>query len=258
MNLFQLRSLTRVYTSSRRTITALDNINLDISSGDRLGVIGESGSGKSTLARLLVALDQPTNGEIFFDGQKINGKKERDLGELRSRVQFIFQDPNSSLNPRMKIGRIITEPLRSPLLRNRSDIPTDHEARCRQVLQQVDLEPEMAQRYPHEFSGGQRQRIAIARALVAEPEVIIADEPVSALDVSVRAQILNLLNDLTSEMKFTLVVVSHDLFAVRELCDRVVVLKRGQIIEQGYAAQVFENPKHSYTQELLAAIPSFG
>lgn len=255
MSLFDLRAVSRTYSSQRRSKTALDGVCLKLTEGQRLGVVGESGSGKSTLARILTALDRPTSGEVYFAGQRIDHLPERRLGELRANVQFVFQDPRSSLNPRMRIGRIITEPLRSPLLRGRTEVPTDDAARCAEVLSQVDLEPEMANRYPHEFSGGQRQRIAIARALVGRPKVLVADEPVSALDVSVRAQILNLLKGLADEMNLTLFVVSHDLAVVRELCDSIAVLNQGRIVEYGATRSVLENPKNEYTERLLAAIP---
>ena len=258
MSLFELRSLTRVYANGRRQVTALRDVELSIAPGERLGIVGESGSGKSTLARMLVALDRPSAGEVWFDGVRIDQRRERDLGELRSRVQFVFQDPRSSLNPRMRVRDIVTEPLRSPLLRGRDDVPHDHAARCAEVLTAVDLDPAWADRFPHEFSGGQRQRIAIARALAARPEVLIADEPVSALDVSVRSQVINLLNDLVRGMALTLVVVSHDLAVVRELCDRVAVLRRGEVVELGDTRQVLTEPRHDYTQRLLTAVPKIG
>lgn len=255
MSLFELRGLTRRFTSGRRTVTALDNIDLMISKGQRIGIVGESGSGKSTLIRHLVALDRPTSGEVHFDGVRIDRSPERELGDLRSRVQFVFQDPRSSLNPRMRTRDIIVEPLRSPLLRSRPDVPHDPQARLREVLAQVGLPPDAGGRFPHEFSGGQRQRIAIARALAARPEVLIADEPVSALDVSVRSQVINLLNDLVDDMGLTMVVVSHDVAVVRALCDQIVVLRQGRIVESGPAAQVLGAPAHAYTQLLLASVP---
>lgn len=255
MSLYEIKALSRVYATGRRRVQALRDVTLGIEAGERLGIVGASGSGKSTLARMLVALDRPTSGEVWFDGQRIDHLAERRLGEVRSRTQFVFQDPRSSLNPRMRVRDIVTEPLRSPLLRGRADVPHDHAARLAEVLTQVGLEPEFGQRFPHEFSGGQRQRIAIARALVANPEVLVADEPVSALDVSVRAQVINLLNDLVRSMGLTLVVVSHDLAVVRELCDRVAVLKDGEIVELGAVEQVLSHPRADYTKLLLASVP---
>lgn len=255
MSLYELRGVSKVYQSGRRRVQALEETDLVIEAGDRLGIVGESGSGKTTLARMLVALAKPTTGEIWFDGTRTDQLSERDLGEIRSRVQFVFQDPRSSLDPRMRVRDIVTEPLRSPLLRGRSDVPTDHQARLQQVLSDVDLDPDIGDRYPHEFSGGQRQRIAIARALVARPQVLIADEPVSALDVSIRSQVINLLNDLADQMRLTLVVVSHDFAVVRELCDKMAVLKAGRIVEQGPTTQVLNHPVNEYTKALLAAVP---
>lgn len=255
MSLYELKGVSKVYQSGRRRVQALAETDLRIDAGDRLGIVGESGSGKTTLARMLVALAKPTTGEIWFDGHRTDQLAERQLGDVRSRVQFVFQDPRSSLDPRMRVRDIITEPLRSPLLRGRSDVPTDHRARLKQVLTDVDLDPEIGDRYPHEFSGGQRQRIAIARALVARPQVLIADEPVSALDVSIRSQVINLLNDLAEHMQLTLVVVSHDFAVVRELCDRMAVLKAGQIVEQGPTSRVLHHPENDYTKRLLAAVP---
>lgn len=255
MSLYELRGVSKVYQSGRCRVQALEETDLVIEAGDRLGIVGESGSGKTTLARMLVALAKPTTGEIWFDGTRTDQLSERDLGEIRSRVQFVFQDPRSSLDPRMRVRDIVTEPLRSPLLRGRSDVPTDHQARLQQVLSDVDLDPDIGDRYPHEFSGGQRQRIAIARALVARPQVLIADEPVSALDVSIRSQVINLLNDLADQMRLTLVVVSHDFAVVRELCDKMAVLKAGRIVEQGPTMQVLNHPVNEYTKALLAAVP---
>ena len=256
MSLFDLVNVNKTYRTGRRTVQALTDVNLSIAAGERLGIVGESGSGKSTLARMLVALGRPTTGEVWFDGTRIDERRESGLGELRSRVQFVFQDPRSSLNPRMRVRDIVTEPLRSPLLRRRPDVPHDHTAAFDEVMTAVDLDPELGERFPHEFSGGQRQRIAIARALVARPDVVVADEPVSALDVSIREQVIALLADLVARMNLTLVVVSHDLAVVRELCDRVAVLQQGRIVEQGTTAQVLGDPRHEYTMRLLAAIPS--
>ncbi len=251
--LYRVTDLTRSFGRGGR-VRALDGVSLEVRRGQRLGIVGESGSGKSTLIRLMAALDRPTSGEISFEGRSIVGMRERELGFLRAAVQLVFQDPRSSLNPRMTVGSIVTEPLRSAHLRSALDA-VDPRQRLTEVLRAVDLPSDAATRYPHEFSGGQRQRIAIARALAPDPAVLIADEPVSALDVSVRAQVLNLLSDLVAARGLTLIFVSHDLAVVRHLCDSVIVLKQGRIEEQGSAAQVFAHPRAAYTQALLAAIP---
>lgn len=254
--LFEVDDVTRRYGEGAGSVLAVDGVSLTVASGQRLGIVGESGSGKSTLIRMLAALDSPTSGTIMFRGRDITGARERDLGELRAAVQLVFQDPRSSLDPRMRVGDIITEPLRSRLLRVRKDVPTDPKARLAEVIAAVGLPPDSATRYPHEFSGGERQRIAIARALAPAPDVLIADEPVSALDVSVRAQVLNLLNDLVSSYGLTLIMVSHDLSVVRHVCDSVIVMRNGRIEESGPTAEVYANPKAPYTAELLAAVPT--
>lgn len=251
--LYQVRGLTRVFGRGGR-VKALDGADLEVASGQRLGIVGESGSGKSTLIRLMAALDRPTTGSITFEGQEITRLPEPRLGFLRASVQLVFQDPRSSLNPRMTVGSIVTEPLRSKHLRSALD-PVDPGVRLHEVLDAVDLPPDAAGRYPHEFSGGQRQRIAIARALAPDPRVLIADEPVSALDVSVRAQVLNLLSDLVAAHGLTLIFVSHDLAVVRHLCDSVLVLRGGRIEERGPAEQVFADPQTEYTKALVKAIP---
>ena len=254
---FRAEHLTRVYTDGRRRVDALTDVSLSVTRGQRLGIVGESGSGKSTLIRLLAGLDRPTSGQVWFDGTEVTGRPERDLGFLRAAVQLVFQDPWSSLNPRMRVDDIITEPLRSKLVRRQIPADVNHRERLAEVMAEVDLPPEFAGRYPHEFSGGQRQRIAIARALAPRPEVLIADEPVSALDVSVRAQVMNLLNDLVAGHGLTLIVVSHDLMVVRHLCDTIAVMREGRIVEQGKAQQIYDDPQTDYTKALLAAIPRF-
>ena len=253
--LYRAESLSRTYRTGTRLVDALVDVTLSVERGQRLGIVGESGSGKSTLVRLLAALDRPTAGRIWFEGTEVTGLRERDLGFLRASVQMVFQDPRSSLNPRMRVSEIITEPLRSALVRKQLPAGTDHRARLAEVMADVDLPPELADRYPHEFSGGQRQRIAIARALAPKPEVLFADEPVSALDVSVRAQVMNLLNDLVTSQGLTLVLVSHDLMVVRHLCDTIVVMQGGRIVEQGPAELVYNDPRTAYTKALLRAIP---
>ncbi|HSN42653.1 MAG TPA: ATP-binding cassette domain-containing protein [Propionibacteriaceae bacterium] len=252
---YEVRGVNRVYGHGRSLVHAVNDATFDVLPGQRLGIVGESGSGKSTLIRMMAALDRPSDGEIIFRGRDITRLRERDLGDVRSSVQMVFQDPRSSLNPRMKAGDIITEPLRSPLLRQRDDVPTDKDVRLREVMEQVGLPFELRHRYPHEFSGGQRQRIAIARALAPKPDVLIADEPVSALDVSVRAHVLNLLLDLVAEYGLTMLFVSHDLTVVRHVCDSVIVMHRGRIVERGPIEDVYSDPQDEYTRTLLAAVP---
>jgi peptide/nickel transport system ATP-binding protein len=250
MSLLRAEGLTRRFGS----FTALDQVSLEVTAGQRLGIVGESGSGKTTLIRLLAALDQPTSGQVWFADQQVSGLRERDLGFLRSQLQIVFQDPRSSLDPRMSVGDIITEPLRSKRVRRELQ-DVDPKRRLREVLELVDLPADSAERFPHEFSGGQRQRIAIARALAPQPQVLIADEPVSALDVSVRAQVINLLADLVERVGLTMIFISHDLAVVRHLCDSVIVMRSGQIVERGSAEQVFANPRTDYTKALWAAVP---
>jgi ABC-type glutathione transport system ATPase component len=233
-------------------VHALRGVSLTVSPGERVGVVGESGSGKTTLAKLLVGLEQPTAGTVRFDGEVVSGRAEREIRALRRGVQMVFQDPRGSLDPRMRVGAIVAEPLAG------LGIPGRHEERVAELLDAVGLPPEAARRYPHQFSGGQRQRIAVARALAPSPRVLLADEPVSALDVSVRAQVLNLLLDLVQEFRLALVFVSHDLSVVRFLCDRVVVLHRGEVVEEGLTEQVWTQPQAAYTRSLLAAIPRVG
>jgi peptide/nickel transport system ATP-binding protein len=237
---------------ARPAVLALDNVSLDVHAGDRLAIVGESGSGKSTLARLFLALEEPTAGEIRFEGTAVDVRRGAALANLRRAVQIVFQDPLGSLDPRMSIGESVAEPLRA------LHIPGDHRARVDDLLNAVGLSSAAARRYPHQFSGGQRQRVAIARALAPRPRVLVADEAVSALDVSVRAQVLNLIDDLVDRFGLTLVFISHDLAVVRHLCTRVAVLYRGRLVEQGPAEQVYQEPRHPYTRALLQAVPRLG
>ena len=243
--LFEVRGLTRRYRLPRtsllrppRTLTALHDVGLDLRRGETLGIVGESGSGKSTLLRLMLGLERPDAGTVAYHG-----------GALRREVQVVFQDPASALDPRMRVADIVLEPVRVMRLPDPPDAVAE-------LLDAVGLPRAAARRYPHEFSGGQRQRIAIARALAPRPRVLLADEPVSALDVSVRAQILNLLEDLRVGYDLTLVLVSHDLSVVRHLCDRVLVMRAGEVVEEGETRAVFREPRHPYTRALLASIPS--
>jgi peptide/nickel transport system ATP-binding protein len=251
-----VRDLHRVFRRPRASLTgpapvvhALAGVDLDIARGERFGIVGESGSGKSTLLRIIAALDRPTSGRVVVDGMDITGVPERRLGFLRQRLQVVFQDPMGSLDPRMRVRDIIAEPLVAQRVRGRDE-------RVRELLEAVGLPAEAGRRYPHQFSGGQRQRISIARALAPKPHILLADEPVSALDVSVRAQVLNLLADLVAELGLTLVFVSHDLSVVRHVCDRVAVMRGGQVIESGDVDQLYEAPEHPYTQRLLRAVPT--
>ena len=254
--LLEVRDLRRTYRRSRTSlrhrpaeVEALRGVSFDVRPGQRFGLVGESGSGKSTLLRILCALDHPTSGTVHFDGEQISGRPERQLRGLRRRLQIVFQDPMSSLDPRMRVRDLIAEPL---LAEPRADA----RRRVAELLADVGLPPEAADRFPHQFSGGQRQRISIARALAPRPAVLVADEPVSALDVSVRAQVLNLLTDLVEQHSLTLVFVSHDLSVVRHMCDTVAVLRAGEIVEQGPVEQVHGAPRHEYTRRLVAAVPT--
>ncbi|CAN5185295.1 ABC transporter ATP-binding protein [soil metagenome] len=247
--LVSIQGVNRIYGSRKRQVHALKDIDLEIGRGERFGIVGESGSGKSTLIRMIAGLDHPTSGSITVDGTQVSGKKERQLAFLRTQLQFVFQDPMASLDPRMRVRDIITEPLigiRHP----------DPQGRLVELLEAVGLPVDAADRFPHQFSGGQRQRISIARALAPNPSILIADEPVSALDVSVRAQILNLLSDLVATMDFTLIFVSHDLSVVRHLCDRVAVLYRGELVEVDSTEEIYSDRAEPYTKSLIAAVPS--
>lgn len=227
----------------------LRGISLQLAAGESLGIIGESGAGKSTLARLLMALERPSQGQVLWSGDDVNALPAAQLRARRARVQMVFQDPYSSLDPRWRVGRSITEPLHLLPMG-----PDQRQQRLQEVLAAVQLEPDAAQRFPHQFSGGQRQRLAIARALVTRPSLIVADEPLSALDVSVQAQILSLLRDLQRREGISLVLVSHDLPAVEVLCEHALVLRHGEAVEQGPTREVLGDPRHAYTQALLAAL----
>lgn len=243
--LLEATAVTRSFGGTR----ALDGVDLRVEAGRSLGIVGESGSGKSTLLRLLLGLDSPTAGEVRYRGEVLDRRDRGLLRRLRADVQPVFQDPRSSLDPRMRIGAVVAEPLRS--LR----VPGDHRARVAEVLASVGLEPDVVDRYPAQFSGGQRQRIAIARALAPSPSVLVADEPVSALDVSVRGQVVELLRRLAREQGLTLVLVSHDIAIVGRLCERTVVLHHGRVVEEGASASVLTDPREPYTRRLLAAVP---
>ena len=234
-----------------KVVRAVDGIDLKVRQGETLAVVGESGCGKSTLARLLVRLMPPTDGTVVYRGRNIANVPPVEMRALRRDLQFIFQDPFSSLNPRMTIGALVEEPLRV----HNIGTPADRRARVARMLGRVGLPTSVIDRYPHEFSGGQRQRIGIARALITEPKVVIGDEPVSALDVSIQAQVINILQDLKDDLGLTLIIIAHDLAVVRHMADRVAVMYLGEIVEEGPAADLFAAPKHPYTAALIAAIP---
>jgi len=252
------RGLSRTYPAPRtrgraRTerTTGLDDVDLSVRAGTAVGVIGESGSGKSTLVRLLLGLDAPTAGTVEVAGRPVDARgSARSLHWLRGETGIVFQDPYASLDPRMDVARIVGEPLWA------LGIDGDRRARVREVLEQVGLGADALARYPHEFSGGQRQRIALARAIVHRPRILVGDEPLSALDVTVRAQILRLLARLRAEEDLTLVLVSHDIGVVQNVCDEVVVMKDGRVVEQGPTEKVLLQPQAAYTRRLLASIPT--
>jgi len=236
-------------SGSRGWVKALDGVSVQVAEGETLGIVGESGSGKTTLARLFLLLERPTAGSLLFDGKAIGDFERDDLARYRRAVQAVFQDPYSSLNPRMRVGDIVAEPLPSGNGLSRAEVSD----RVREVLQLVGLSREGAALYPHEFSGGQRQRIAIARALVTYPKFIILDEPVSALDVSIRAQILNLLKHLQEKLGLAYMIISHDLAAARYLATRLAVMYAGKLVETGACDSVYTEPLHPYTEALLSA-----
>jgi len=233
-------------------VRALEGVSFSLHAGRSLGVVGESGSGKSTLARLVMALEPPTAGQVVFDGQDLHALPAADLRRARAGLQMVFQDPFGSLDPRRTVGQTVAEPL--AVLHGASR--AEQRERAAEVLDAVGLRASDATKYPHEFSGGQRQRIAIARALITHPKLIVADEPVSALDVSVQAQVLNLMQDLQDRIGVTYLFISHDLAVVDLVCDEVIVLWQGRIVEQGHPDRLFTAPEHPYTQRLLAAVPA--
>jgi oligopeptide transport system ATP-binding protein len=232
-------------------IKAVDDVSLTIQRGETLGLVGESGCGKSTVGRTILRLYEPTEGRVIFDGQDITELSQNELRPLRRRMQMVFQDPYASLNPRHSVGRIVGEPLRVHGISGKKDAAR----RVRELLEVVGLPADAASRYPHEFSGGQRQRIGLARSLALNPDFIVCDEPVSALDVSIQAQIINLLKDLQAEFGLAYLFIAHDLAVVRSVSDRIAVMHRGRIVETGAASEVYERPKDAYTKALLASVP---
>ena len=242
---------TRLSAQGVRTLQAVDNVTLSIMPGETLGLVGESGCGKSTLARCLSRLSDISEGQLLFDGTDISGLNARQMRVHRRKIQMVFQDPYASLNPRRRVADLIAEPLRIHLKLSEAGVKD----RVAGLLEQVGLLPDHAARYPHEFSGGQRQRIGIARAIALDPKMVILDEPVSALDVSVQAQIVNLLADLQDRLKLTYLFIAHDLSVVRQVSTRIAVMYLGSIVELGDADQIFSQPAHPYTQALISAVP---
>lgn len=256
--LLEVRDLTKHFkprsalsAASGPSIKAVDGVTFSISKGQTLGLVGESGSGKTTTGRMIMRLINPTAGSIVFDGVDITEMSRGSLRSTRRRMQIVFQNPFGSLNPRMRIRSIVEEPLRY-----NTDLPSgERRKRVLETLEVVGLNPDHAARYPHEFSGGQRQRIGIARALVVQPELLVLDEPVSALDVSIQAQIVNLLEDIQDEFGLAYLLIAHDLSVVRQICDRVAVMYLGKIVEMGERHDLYDRPSHPYTQALLSAVP---
>lgn len=257
--LLDIRTVTRVYGGQtpfglEPTFTALDNVSFSIAADSIHGLVGESGSGKSTLARLIMALDRPTSGDIRLEGQSLFSLTAKALKARRRDFQMVFQDPLASLDPRYTVGRIVAEPLHVLEPKPRSD---EARQKVTDILGQVGLSGDVVNRFPHEFSGGQRQRIAFARALITRPKLVVADEPVSALDLSVQAQVLNLIQDMREQFGTAFLFISHDLAVVEAIADQVTVMQRGRIVETGTVDDLFDRPAQAYTRELLAAQLSF-
>jgi oligopeptide transport system ATP-binding protein len=258
MPLLEVRDLTKHFTRSRgpwrapAIVRAVDGISFTIEEGETFGLVGESGSGKTTVGRCILRLIEPTSGEVRFRDEDVLAFSRTRMRQARRDMQIVFQDPFSSLNPRMRVGAIVGE----PLVIHRMGTRAEQRARVAELLGLVGLDPSHADRHPHEFSGGQRQRIGLARALALSPSLVIADEPVSALDLSVQAQIVNLLMDLQAQLKLTYLFIAHDLRLVRHICSRVAVMYLGRIVELGHTASLFTAPAHPYTRALLSAIPA--
>ena len=243
-----------VFSRAKKFFNAVDGVSFSVGRGEIVGLVGESGSGKTTTGRSIIRLAPISGGEIFYEGKKISDLPNADFMPYQKKIQMIFQDPFNSLNPRMNVLQIISEPLG---IHFRQMTRSQRRDRVAELLETVGLSPDHMQRYPHEFSGGQRQRIGIARALAVEPEFVICDEPVSALDVSVQAQIVNLLEDLRAKFGIAMLFIAHDIAVVEYLSDRIMVMTRGKIVETGGAEEVCKNPKHPYTKELIASVPRF-
>lgn len=250
--ILEVKNLKKHFRTPKGMLHAVDNITLDIQKGKTLGVVGESGCGKSTAGRAILRLLEPTSGEVIFEGKDILKLNQDELRDMRRKMQIIFQDPYSSLNPRMTISNIIAEPLK---LHKMCETVAEREARVVDIMETVGLANRLMNAYPHELDGGRRQRVGIARALVLNPSFIVCDEPVSALDVSIQAQILNLMQDLQDQMELTYIFITHNLSVVNHLADEIAVMYLGQIVEKAPVDELFENPKHPYTRALLSAIP---
>jgi ABC-type oligopeptide transport system ATPase subunit len=257
MPLLEVRHLTKEFTrrkglfSTAAPVRAVDDVSFAIERGETFGLVGESGSGKTTTGRCILRLIEPTSGEVLFDGRDVLALSRGDLRRARRDMQIVFQDPYSSLNPRMRVADIVEE----PLIIHRLGSKAERQARVTELFGLVGLNPEHLRRYPHEFSGGQRQRIGLARALALNPSLIVADEPVSALDVSVQAQVVNLLMELQRRLQLTYLFIAHDLRLVQHICSRTAVMYLGRIVEMGETAKLFAAPQHPYTRALLSAIP---
>lgn len=251
--LLEVKNISVDFGRGKKTFRAVNNVSFNVYKGEIFGLVGESGSGKTTIGRAIIRLNEPTEGEVIFKGEKINGKISKDLDkDVTRKIQMIFQDPMASLNERAKVDYIVSEGLYNTKGYTSEE---DRKAKVSKALLDVGLLPEFLSRFPHEFSGGQRQRIGIARSLVMEPELIIADEPISALDVSIRAQVLNLLSELQKSRGLTYVFIAHDLSVVRFITDRLAVIHKGRIVELAETEKLFDNPLHPYTRSLLSAIP---
>jgi oligopeptide/dipeptide ABC transporter ATP-binding protein len=258
--LFEVRDLEKhfpltsgvIFRKTVGAVRAVDGVSFDVFEGETLGLVGESGCGKSTTARLMTRLLEPTAGQVLYKGEDISHRSRNDLKPLRRDMQMIFQDPYSSLNPRKTVGSIIGEPF---VIHDVERSEDKRKRRVQELMDLVGLNPEHYNRFPHEFSGGQRQRIGVARAIALKPKLVVADEPVSALDVSIQAQIINLLEELQDELNLTIVFIAHDLSVVRHVCDRIAVMYLGKIVELADADALFEHPRHPYTGALLSAVP---
>lgn len=251
--ILEVKHLCKYFSSKNTQMKAVDDVNFEVFKGETFGLVGESGCGKTTTGRTIIRLYKPTSGEVWFNGNRIDGKLSKEESRaVTSKMQMIFQDPVASLNPRMTVEEIISEGAK---INNIFSSKEELKANVRKMLEMVGLIPEHATRYPHEFSGGQRQRICIARALITKPDLIIADEPISALDVSIQAQVLNLLNDLRKELGLTILFIAHDLSVVKYFSERVAVMNRGRIVEMAPSEMLYKNPVHPYTKSLLSAIP---